>query len=340
MIEATIRRSRLLASVSVYPEHVWDRATTARVLAELFPRVPRAEIDLCVERCGVEERRLFFAPEHWARRDTRAASELATRAAREALAACSLTPDDCDELFVVTDARAAPRELEIELGERLELRRTSARVLVDAAGGAAGASALGLAAELAAHGKIALVVVVACAPLEACVNAGTDGVCCAATLGHGVAATVFGPESSGRGGWRVEATGSWLAPDARDATSGRVECERSLFSRHLPGAVVRFLSKRGMSVADIGQHVVHGSARSVLERYAELFRVCEAGMRLSRRALARHGDLAAAALPAMFAALAGQDGQSDVGDSDARTLLAVASGPGKRLGFLLCERCA
>lgn len=329
MIQAKTRRSRLIASASAFPEHVWDRADTARVLGELFPGLPRAEIADCVELCGVEERRLFVAPEHWGRRDGRAACELACAAAGSALEASGLAPEAIDSLWVVADARCAPRDLELALGEGLKLRRNARRVAIDAAGGAAGAAALALAAEVSEQGRIALVVVVACTPLECCANGGADALCAAAALGHGAAATVIGPADSG---WSIEATGSWLAPRPHELGTERVETERVLFARHLPGAVVRFLSEHERSLGEVGTHVVHSGARAALERYAALFRVSDAALRLSRQALARHGDLSAAALPVMLAALAAES------SADPRPVLAVATGPGARLAFLLFER--
>ncbi|MBI5431240.1 MAG: hypothetical protein HZA52_00230, partial [Planctomycetes bacterium] len=296
-----VRDSHLVAIASAFPEHVWDRAATARMLAELFPRIPRGEREELIERAGVVERRMAFAPDAPDRRgalgltldrervlhaSAECARELAGRAARRALDECELPAEAIDALVVAADACCAGPEL--ELCERLELRRGVRRFSLDDDGAAGGANALGLAASLAEHGRTVLVVVVACAAPAFFAGDEREALLAAATRGDGAAAAVLAPDARG---WRFAAVGSWVAPLAAETDA--------LFARHLPGALVRFLSEHERSLADVGLHVVHGATRATLERYAELFRVRADGLRLSREALANHGDLGAAALLSM-----------------------------------------
>ncbi|MCC6406810.1 MAG: hypothetical protein IT453_06575 [Planctomycetes bacterium] len=337
-LAARVRDAHLVAIASAFPEHVWDREASARVLETCFPRIPRAEREERIEHAGVVERRRAFAPDAIELRGARelvrsrerlldasaeCARELAGRAARLALDASELPPDAIDTLVVADDARCAGPGL--GLRERLELRRDLRSYSLDGRGAASGANALGLAASLAERGGTVLVVVVACAAPAFLAGDEREALLAAATRGDGAAAAVVAPSAHG---WRFAAIGSWTAP--------RAPASDELLARHLPGALVRFLSEHERSLADVGLHVVHGATRATLERYGELFRVHADGLRVSRDALADHGDLGAAALLAMLAD-ASADPRERVGPNE---VLAVATGPGAQVEFLLFDRTA
>ncbi|MCE9592923.1 MAG: hypothetical protein K8S98_01915 [Planctomycetes bacterium] len=328
-------RSRLLSVATAFPEHVYDRLATARVLGELFPSESRANLEDLIERSGIEERRLLAPPERLRaefdasrRGSTSVERELAERAARTALERSALAAEVVDVLIVVADSRSAPAGLELELCVALDLRRNVKRVPLDAGGACAGSSALALAASVADSGCTALVVVVASASPVVPLGDADLNTLRAATLGNGAAAAVIAPSDTG---WRFAAVGSWLAPRALEFVEGRAS---TLVARHLPGALVRFLSENERSLADVGVHVVHGPSRPSLERYAALFRVGDEALRFSRRALAKYGDLAAVSVLAMLE-LVWCDADEVAGE---REVLAVATGPGARFEFLLFDR--
>ena len=243
-------------------------------------------------------------PDALARRFSRHAPELATRAARRALDRAGVSPRQIDGLVVSTCTGYLCPGLTSHVGERLGLRSDVLGLdLVGQGCGAAlpnlrAAEAL-LAADRAAH--------VLCVCVEVCSAAlyidDDPGVLVSACLfGDGAGAALVSKKWSGEGRraeWR-EAV-SLTDPAEREAL--RMETRngllRNILSREVPqlaaeranAVLEKLLFKHGLERKDVAAWIWHAGGRTVLERLREVTGLREQDTRRSAELLETFGNL-------------------------------------------------
>lgn len=243
-------------------------------------------------------------PDALARRFSRHAPELATRAARKALERAGVAPREIDALVVSTCTGYLCPGLTCHVGERLGLRGDALGLdLVGQGCGAAlpnlrAAEAL-LAADRAAH--------VLCVCVEVCSAAlyidDDPGVLVSACLfGDGAGAALVSKRWAGKGRrteWRDAV--SLTDPAERDAL--RMETRngllRNILSRDVPqlaaeranAVLAKLLFEQRMERKDIAVWIWHAGGRTVLERLRAVTGLAEADTRRSAELLERFGNL-------------------------------------------------
>ncbi len=331
------------------PEHRVDQERTVAELARLFPEENREFIAGIVHHSGVRTRHLALPPERLlalqdftARNATwlEIAVELCARAGAEALAQAGIRAHEVDAIVDVSCTGLAIPALDVHLAPRLGLRPDCLRIPISAAGCAGGALGLNLSATLATDRTVLLLAVELCT--LAFVPGETDraNLVAGALFGDGAAALLLRP---GGPGTRIVAAGSHLFPNTRHAMGFevgshglRIRLDRSLpvmLRRDLRPAVESFLVTHGYQLADVGLHLVHTGGRRVLDVYEEIFELPEDGLRPSREALARYGNLSSASV---FTVIHEAE-RLGMRPPRGKLALAVAFGPGLSAEMLLFE---
>lgn len=332
-----------------FPEHRVDQERTILELCRLFPSEPREFITGIVHHSGVHERRVALPPEQLlalpdftARNQAwlELAVEHGARACTGAMLSAGLHAEDVDAIVDVSCTGFAIPALDVHLAPLLGLRSDCLRIPISTAGCAGGALGLNLASRLAADRNVLVLAVELCT--LAFVPGETDRahLIASALFGDGAAALLLQP---GGNGPRVIASASHLFPGTRHAmgfgigTAGlSLRLDRSLpimLKRSLRPVVEEFLSAQGLTTADVGLHLVHTGGSRVLDVYQEIFELSPDGLRASREALARYGNLSSASIfTVMHEAVR-------LGLKAPRSgfTLAVAFGPGLSAEMLLLE---
>ncbi len=305
--------AHLAGCATAFPAQVVDRETTAAGLARLFPDEDLAFLRGLVERSGVEYRHIapsvadVLAPSTFTERNRRYREEarvLALEACQRVLERARTDRERIDVLIDVSCTGVAIPALDVPLAQELGLRRNVRRIPITESGCAAGALALGLAGTLAQTGAAVLIAAVELCSLTLCADdRSRTNLISAALFGDGAAAALVLPGGSGP---RMEATGSFLIPDSREAMGFDVGTHglRILLQRELPelvrreirGVVERFLSEHGRAPLDVGLHLVHPGGRRILEAYRDELGLSEEDLRLSRESLRRYGNLSSVSI--------------------------------------------
>jgi alkylresorcinol/alkylpyrone synthase len=339
---------RLAAVSSALPPHTIGARETAAVLSRLFPDEDPAFIGQLVERSGVECRHIALpleetlAPRSFTDRNAawrRAALDLATRAAAEAIRRSGLSPGEIDHLIDVSCTGVAIPALDVDLVPALGLRSDVRRIPITESGCAAGALALSMAGSFVQQGERALVVAVElCSLTFVSEDVRRTNLVASVLFGDGAAAAVLAPGGTGP---RLTAVGSHLLPET-GAMMGfdigshglRIVLQRELpgvLARDLRGAVETFLTRHGREIGDVGLHLVHPGGRRILEAYAEIFELGEGALALSHESLRRYGNLSSASVLTLLE-LALERGVQPPSGSEA---LLVGVGPGLSLELSL-----
>jgi len=340
--------AHIASMASAMPERSVDRTTVAETLQVIFPDEDPEFIHNLVERSGVETRYIVPSVEQVLSSSTfternehyrGAALELAERACKTALERAKTSPEEIDVLIDVSCTGIAIPALDVDLAPRLGLRRDVRRIPITESGCAAGAVAMGLAATFAQAGLSVLIVAVELCSLTLCQgDRSRTNLVASVIFGDGAGAGVIRP---GGPGPRIEAFASHLIPESRDAmgfdvgTHGmRILLKRELpliLGKSLPLVLDAFLTEHGRSREDVGLHLVHPGGRRILDSYEEFFELPEDGLRFSREALRRYGNLSSASILTVME-LALQDGFPVPTDQEA---LLVGVGPGLSLELAL-----
>ncbi|MFT7678743.1 MAG: alkylresorcinol/alkylpyrone synthase [Planctomycetota bacterium] len=347
MILARAHSARLASVATAMPANAIDHDSAIFALQRLFPEEKAAFVDNIVRRSGVDTRYSVSSMEQilngdgdFGARNERyhiAALELAQAAAEKALLRANLRADEIDLIIDVSCTGIAIPALDVALSSRLGLRPDTRRIPITEAGCAAGALAIGMAANFAAQGLRVLVVAVETCTLSLCRgDASRTNLVASVLFGDGAGAAVVLPHGPGP---ELRAIASHLIPDTRH-TMGfdigshgmQIRLERELpglLRDNLPGAIERFLTSHGRSKGDIGLHIVHPGGRKILEAYEDLFELGRGGLAHSREALRKYGNLSSASLlcvleEACEAAIELPEGQE---------ALMVGVGPGLSLEF-------
>lgn len=349
MIVQAFQTPRVRSTATAFPTHRVDQETTTRALQALFPEEDRDRVATLVRRSGVESRGIALpledtiGPSTFTDRNRayrHAAEALALEAAREALRRADLDPAAIDVLVDVSCTGVCIPALDVALAPQLGLRSDVKRIPITESGCAAGALALGLAADLARAGRTVLIVAVELCSLSlVSEDHSRTNLVASLLFGDGAAAAVVAPDGPGPS---IEAVGSDLVPDSAgimgfDVGSHglRIVLERELpqvVAAHMPGAVERFLQRSGRTPADCALHIVHPGGRTVLEAYEAAFGVPRRALRHSYGVLRDHGNLSSASILAVLDRTIAEEALRAERDAlTPRDALLVAMGPGLSL---------
>lgn len=265
-----------------------------------------------------------------------AALELAERAARDALALASLTPQEVDAIFFTTVTGLATPSIDARLVGRLGFRNDLKRLPLFGLGCVAGVAGTARASEylraFPSHTAL-LVAVELCSLTVQHDDLSVANLIAAGLFGDGGAALVMRGAQTRARGPRVLATKSIFYPDTEGVmgweflnTGFKVVLTADvprMVSDHLRGDVDAFLAEHALDRSNIKHWVAHTGGPKVLE-------ALEASLELPDNALARSwaslktvGNLSSASVLHVLSALleSNEAQEGDVG-------LMVAMGPG------------
>lgn len=349
MIVQASHSPRVRSTATAFPAHSVDQAAAARALQQLFPDENAERVETLVRRSGVKHRNIAvpvadtIAPSTFTDRNRvyrDVALDIARRSAEEALRRAGMSATEIDVLVDVSCTGVCIPALDVALAPLLGLRSDVKRIPITESGCAAGALALGLAADLARGGKRVLIVAVELCSLSLVPeDRSRTNLVASLLFGDGAAAAIVTPDGPGP---TIEAIGSDLIPNTAgvmgfDVGSHglRIVLERELpqvVSTHLPGAVERFLEQNGRTPSDIALHLVHPGGRKVLEAYEAAFQIDRRELRHSYGVLRDHGNLSSASILAVLdRALAEESLRAERESLAPRYALLVAMGPGLSL---------
>jgi len=343
----------LLAAVATsFPPTVVDAAQTQEVLCSLFPQEEEEFIRGLIHNSGVLRRQTALPPEELLaledfternRSYSRIALEHALNAAGKALEQAGISAQEVDAILDVSCTGICIPALDVHLSRELGFRPDVLRIPIGEAGCAAGALAMGVARQLAANGKVVLIVAV-----EMCTLSFIRGDIQRANLiasilfGDGAAAAVVLP--TGGSLPRLLASGTYLFPKTEHAmgfdigTHGlRLVLDRTLpvlLRKHLRQVVTSFLAEHGYTLEQVGLHLVHTGGRRILDIYQEIMELPEGEPRASRSALAEHGNISSVSILMVLEEAMRQQHHAP---QDGLTL-AVAFGPGLSVEMFLMDR--
>lgn len=295
-----------------YTQQECHAALSAAPFYPLLPR--RAQILLqkvLSGKNGVEQRQFALpalsdvyemTPDAMIRRFRDAAPELAERAARQALQAAGLEPENIDGLVIATCTGYLCPGLTSYVSSRLGMRQSA--VMLDLVGLGCGAaiptlrSAAGMVAAGQARHCLAVCVEIGSAAFYLDEDPGV--IISASLFGDGAAAAVLsagpGPGRSIR--WVDSA--SLTIPEWRDKLRFD-HCQgllRNILAPDVPqlaaesaGRVFRSLAERHPDMSEIAAWIWHGGGRDVLRSLREAFSLSESDTRHSAEILRRHGNM-------------------------------------------------
>ncbi|GIG40096.1 type III polyketide synthase [Cellulomonas phragmiteti] len=317
--------SRVLAVAPVFPGLPYDQSAITEVVVPLVAGDDERAATMLRRlhrNSGVTTRHLALAPEEYAGvRDFGRANDLhltigtdlAARAAREALTRAGTDPQEVDlVLFTSVTGIGAP-SVDAALVERLGLRSDVKRLPsfgLGCAGGAAGLARVHDYLTGHPHDTALLVCLELCSLTlqhgdvdpAAMVASGLfgDGAAVAVLVGdaHPAAAGATGPQvvatrsrlypgTAGDLGWQVGASGFRIVLSARLPDVVRAE---------LPADVEGLLAAHGLKTGDVGRWVVHAGGPRILDAVEESLALPAGSLDASRASLAAVGNLSSASV--------------------------------------------
>ena len=343
---------RLASLRTALPPHVVAQEEARRLCAEVYAGDPDLLRLLRVfSSCGVERRRTAFPlayyrePRSFEVRNRDFAEkglELAARAAREALEAARLRPEQVDHLLLATTTGLATPSLDALLVAPLGLRRDVRRWPLFGLGCAGGVGALGRAGDLlrGAPRETALVISVElCGQVFSHQARSPVDVVGVAIFGDGAAAAVVaGDEAEGVDGPRLLRSGSQLFEGSEALMGWAFTSDglRLVLSESITGLLKgRLRSAVEVALQGLGppRHwALHPGGRRILETYAEALGLGEEALGWARRSLASIGNVSSASALFVLADLAAS-GAVRPGER----ALAAAPGPGFGLETLVLQ---
>lgn len=345
---------RILSVGSALPPHVLrqDQASAgfARILAKNPDLLPGLEL---FRTSGVQERHFAFPPDYYASGKTfdernadfvEQGTELAAKAAEDALRRSGAKPDQIEAVFLVTSTGVAMPGIDAFLVPRLGLRRDVRRLPLFGLGCAGGAAALARAAEyLKGHPRhrAAVVSVELSGQVFGSGSLTPADVANAASFGDGAAAAVVaGDEVQGTPGPRIMGARSVLLDGPEDLMGGLftsdgfrpapAEGYLDFLSGEVGRAMEDFILSWALQRGRIRHWILPPGGEDVLEVYREEFGIGDASLEPLRASMAKRGDLASASVLFVLGDLLAA-GRARPGDKG----LLLAVGPGPSAEFLL-----
>ena len=247
------------------------------------------------------------------------APDLAYRAAAAALQSSGLAADEITHLITVTCTGFNAPGIDIALIDRLGLPRTTERIQVGFMGCHAAINGLRAARGLVAadpDAKVLLCCVELCS-LHFQYGDDTDLIVSNALFADGASSMVIGHGtgagedselslSSATDIGKVEATGSCLIPNSRDAMTWRIGDHGylmtlsaqvpGLIEQHLESFLTDWLAARGESLESIGGWAAHPGGSRILSSVETALKLDAEALSISRSVLAKHGNMSSATM--------------------------------------------
>lgn len=309
------------SGATALPSYYVSQAVLTAALGELWRDTGcnAARFARIQEALGVEGRYLSLPLKEYSKLDSFAkcndawlqlAPELAESAIRKALDRARLEPDEIDHIFFVTVTGIAIPSLDARLANRIGMRRDVRRTPIFGLGCAAGAGAIGRAADyLHAYPKSnALIVSVElCSLTLQRLDISAANMIASGLFGDGAAAIILGaPLSNSRRLPQVVDSRSLLYPDTEQILGwDLVETGfKIVLSARLPelirtslrGDVDAFLEQYGLRAGDIDRWIVHPGGPKIIDAVQDALGLDQAALLNSRRFLRRTGNLSSASV--------------------------------------------
>jgi alkylresorcinol/alkylpyrone synthase len=270
------------------------------------------------EALGVEGRYLSLPLEEYRKLDSFAkcndtwlqiAPELAESAIRKALDRARLEPDEIDHIFFVTVTGIAIPSLDARLANRIGMRRDVRRTPIFGLGCAAGAGAIGRAADylhVYPKSNALIVSVELCSLTLQRLDISAANMIASGLFGDGAAAIILGARLSNSRLPQVVDSRSLLYPNTEQILGwDLVETGfKIVLSARLPelirtslrADVDAFLEQYGLRAGDIDRWIVHPGGPKIIGAVQDALGLDQAALLNSRRFLRRTGNLSSASV--------------------------------------------
>ncbi|MBV8530783.1 MAG: type III polyketide synthase [Candidatus Eremiobacteraeota bacterium] len=343
--------ARVLAVTTAVPPYVLGQAEVARrielalgprsrEIVRLLPMFGNTGIDRRYSCVPIE---WYEEPHEWPERNRvylSSALDLLESATRCVLERAGRRAEEIDAIVAVSTTGIATPSLDALLMERMNLRRTVARLPIFGLGCAGGAIGLARAATIARAKPDALVlflVVELCALCFRRDDFSKSNIVATALFGDGAAAALISCEGQGA---NIVAGGEYTWPDSLDVMGWDVTREgfKAIFSRDIPDLVttqlnavaVDFLAEHALTLSEIDTFVCHPGGAKVLDALELAFELPPGELRTSREVLRDYGNMSAATVMFVLERTIG-------GGAPWKRALVSALGPGFTAGFTLLE---
>ncbi len=349
---------RVLAVAPALPRHVYRQEEISAALGPILTSTPAARrtMDRVHAHSGVRTRHLALPLDAYADLRSfgrandlflREGTALAEQAARRALAAAGLAPEDVDLVLLTSVTGIGAPSVDAALVPRLGLRTDVRRIPSFGLGCAGGAAGLGRVHDhLVGHpDHVALLVAVELCSLTLQRDDSTANLVSTGIFGDGAAAAVVvGDRRAGTApGFDTVDVRSRLYPGTADAlgwsvtdTGFRIVLSAGLpdhLRRHLGDDVPAFLDDHDLKVRDVATWVVHAGGPKVLEAVRESLDLDDGALAASWASLASVGNLSSASVLHVLASALGRTADEPGGPG-----LLMAFGPGVSLDMVLLRR--
>ncbi|MGH7881040.1 MAG: type III polyketide synthase, partial [Candidatus Binataceae bacterium] len=303
IVKAQEMAPRIQSVATALPPYYVDQPTLTAALSRLWRDCPAhlARFERIQRALGVRGRYLPLPLDEYMPLDSfakcndawlRLAPDLAERAVRAALDNAGLSAREIDHIFFVTVTGIATPSLEVQLINRIRMRRDIRRTPIFGLGCAAGAGGLGRAADyLRAYPEhIAMLVSVElCSLTLQRADTSVTNMIASGLFGDGAAAVIIrGAELGGNQRPRIVDSRSIVYPDSERALgwdlvesgfkivlSARLP---ELVRDHLADDVDGFLARHELGRDDISHWIVHAGGPKVLEAVEEALALAPAAL--------------------------------------------------------------
>ncbi len=258
-------------------------------------------------RYSVRPYQWFRGDQGWPERTaafTEGAEALFKEAAAKALAQAGLKPSEIDSIVTVSSTGIATPSIEARVMSGMGFRDDVRRIPVFGLGCAGGVSGLSLAARLAKAepgSKVLLVVIELCTLAFRPDEMSKSNIIATALFGDGAAAAIVSTEGKALG--EIEHAGEHTWPGTLDVMGWRMDREGfgAIFSRSIPDlaaadlrpAADQFLTRQGLSFADVSSYCFHPGGAKVIHALEQAFGLAEGRLANERVVLEGFGNMSA-----------------------------------------------
>ena len=270
---------------------------------------------------------------------------LGATAARRALAAAEIPPQEITHLITVSCTGFSAPGLDIAMIQQLSLSPSVNRQHIGFMGCHAAFNALAAAraAVLADPAAIVLVCCVELCSLHFAYGWSPGKLVANALFGDGAAAAILGKSStdsdSSASQWNLLASASMLLPDSLDAMTWRIGNHgfEMTLSPELPALVQsrlrpwveQFLATHNLAIPDIQSWAIHPGGPKILTAAAAALDIEDDHLRHSRAILAAHGNMSSTTILFILHQMAAQNAESPC--------VALGFGPGLMMEAMLLD---
>jgi alkylresorcinol/alkylpyrone synthase len=341
---------RLIALATAVPPYALSQVAVRRCAPQFFAGSSH-EVERLLpvfDNSGIETRYScvpldwYKDPPGWKERNRlyiENADILIEKVARDCLSTAKLRPDEIDSVVVASTTGIATPSLDARLVDRLGLRRDVQRLPIFGLGCAGGVIGLARAAALARaapSSRVLFLVVELCMLCFRKNDSSKSNIVATALFGDGAAGAILSCQGDGV---LLGAAGEHTWPDSLGIMGWDVEEDglKAIFSRDIPQLVRTklrpvadaFLSRHGLTLAEIGAFVCHPGGAKVVTALEQAFDLPSGSLVEGRRVLRDFGNMSAATVLFVLERML-QKGVR-------RRMLMSALGPGFTAAFLVLD---